>query len=53
MEFLIYKMKISVPEGYSMLDLNYSIIEELMNYELNESNNIEIVSNLFEQLKIY
>ena len=52
MEFLIYKMKISVPEGYSMLDLNYSIIEELMNYELNESNNIEIVSNLFQQLKI-
>ena len=52
MEFLIYKMKISVPEGYSMLDLNYSIIEELMNYELNESNNIEIISNLFQQLKI-
>ena len=50
MEFLIYKMKSSVPENYSMLDLNYSIIETIINNDLSENN--EIIINLFKQLKI-
>ena len=34
MEYLIYKMKSSVPENYSILDLNYKIIFELLNREI-------------------
>ena len=39
MEFLIYKMKSSVPENHSIFDLNYKIIPELLNREIN--NDIE------------
>ena len=39
LEFLIYKMKISVPENHSIIDLNYSIIENLLNDKENDIPN--------------
>lgn len=34
MEFLLYKMKVTVPENNSILDLNYNIILELLDKEI-------------------
>ena len=48
MEFLIYKMKSSVPENHSIFDLNYKIIPELLNREIN--NDIEEEDNEAEEL---
>ena len=36
MEFLIYKMKSTVPENHSIFDLNYKIILELLNRDIHE-----------------
>ena len=47
MEYLIYKMKKNVPENNSIFDLNYEIIEKLM-----EKNEIgEIFENIKNTLK--
>ena len=35
----LYKMKISVPENHSIIDLNYSIIENLLNDKENDIPN--------------
>ena len=43
MEFLIYKMKSSVPENHSISDLNYKIILDLLNRKTDQ--NIEIQEN--------
>ena len=36
-EYLIYKMKVSVPDGRSMYDLNYEIILDLLKREVSEN----------------
>ena len=66
LEFLIYKMKVSVPKNHSMNDLNYFIIENMFNenndkYYINNINDIikeeneslseEEINNLFIKLK--
>ena len=43
-EYLIYKMKKNVPENNSIFDLNYEIIEKLM--EKNEIGETFIITNI-------
>ena len=47
LEFLIYKMKVSVPKNHSMNDLNYFIIENMFN----ENNDKYYINNINDIIK--